>query len=77
MNDPERGGAQEDGDRFVHVMGQAVIALWSELPQPVQEELFERAVRLGHHSERDEMLREQLAKFLHDRHSRTSGANNQ
>jgi hypothetical protein len=54
-----------------------VIALWSELPQPVQEELFERAVRLGHHSERDEMLREQLAKFLHDRHSRTSGANNQ
>jgi hypothetical protein len=77
MNDPERAGAQEDGDRFVHVMGQAVIALWSELPQPVQEELFERAVRLGHHSERDEMLREQLAKFLHDRHSRTSGANNQ
>jgi hypothetical protein len=77
MNDPERGGAQEDGDRFVHVMGQAVIALWSDLPQPLQEELFERAVRLGHHSERDEMLREQLAEFLHDHHSRTSGANNQ
>jgi hypothetical protein len=58
-------------------MGQAVIALWSELPQPLQEQLFERAVHLGHHSERDEMLREQLAKFLHDHHSRTSAANNQ
>src|SRR5690242_19966313 len=31
MNDAERGGAQGDSDRFVHVMGQAVIALWSEL----------------------------------------------
>jgi len=29
---------------------------------------------LGHHSERDEMLREQLAKFLHDHHRRTSGS---
>jgi len=35
MNDAERGGAQGDSDRFVHVMGQAVIALWSELPQPL------------------------------------------
>jgi len=40
----------------------------------IQERLFERAVVLGHHSERDEMLREQLAKFLHDHHRRTSGS---
>jgi hypothetical protein len=53
-------------------MGQAVIALWSNLPQPLQEQLFERAVRLGHRGERDEMLREQLAKFLHDHHKRTA-----
>jgi hypothetical protein len=33
--------------------------------------LFERAVVLGHKSERDESLREQLAKFLHDHHTRT------
>jgi hypothetical protein len=77
MNRPETGSAQDDDERFVHVMGQAVIALWSDLPQPLQEELFERAVRLGHHTERDEMLREQLAKFLHDHHRRTSGADNQ
>jgi hypothetical protein len=66
MNSPE------SDDRFVHGMGQAVIALWSDLPQPLQEQLFERAVRLGHQTERDEMLREQLAKFLHDHHKRTS-----
>jgi hypothetical protein len=33
--------------------------------------LFERAVVLGHKGERDESLREQLAKFLHDHHART------
>ncbi len=62
----------EDLDRFTQVMGAAIIALWSELPQEIQETLFERAVVLGHHGERDEMLREQLAKFLHDHHKRTA-----
>jgi hypothetical protein len=51
------------------VRGQ-VIALWGELPQPIQEQLFECAIVLGHQGERDEMLREQLAKFLHDHHER-------
>jgi predicted lipid carrier protein YhbT len=72
MINPQTGNAQEGDERFVHVMGQAVIALWSNLPQPLQEQLFERAVRLGHRGERDEMLREQLAKFLHDHHKRTA-----
>jgi hypothetical protein len=48
--------------------------LWGELPQELQESLFERAVVLGHKSERDESLREQLAKFLHDHHPRTQQA---
>jgi hypothetical protein len=61
----------DQSDRFSRVMGFATIALWSELPQPVQEQLFERAVLLGRRDERDEMLREQLAKFLHDHHRRT------
>jgi hypothetical protein len=60
-------------DRFFRIMGSAIIDLWSELPQEIQETLFERAVVLGHESERDEMLREQLAKYLHDRHKRTLG----
>jgi hypothetical protein len=58
--------------RFTQVMGAAIVALWSELPKDVQENLFERAVALGHRGERDEMLREQLAKFLHDHHRRTA-----
>jgi hypothetical protein len=63
--------AVEEKERFSRAMGAAVVALWGELPQPVQEQLFECAVVLGHHGERDEMLREQLAKFLHDHHERT------
>jgi hypothetical protein len=60
-------------DRFTRVMGSAVIDLWGNLPKDIQERLFERAVVLGHQGERDEMLREQLAKYLHDRHKRTAG----
>jgi hypothetical protein len=60
-------------DRFSRMLGAAAISLWSDLPQPIQEQLFERAVFLGHRDERDEMQREQLAKFLHDRHKRTLG----
>jgi len=37
--------------------------------------LFETAVLCGHHDERDESLREQLAEFLHDQHPRTGGDN--
>jgi len=32
------------------------------------------AVVIGHRGERDEALREQLAKFLHDHHARTERA---
>ena len=57
--------------RFALALGQAVITAWGELPQNIQQRLFEDAVIAGHHSERDESLREQLAVFLHDRHPRT------
>ena len=68
--DSSEAAAAEQNERFSRVMG-AAVALWGELPQPIQEQLFECAVVLGHQSERDEMLREQLAKFLHDHHERT------
>ena len=61
----------EDSGRFFLVLGAAAADLWSKLPQEQQQALFERAVLLGHRGERDESLREQLAKFLHDRHART------
>ncbi len=58
--------------RYFLVLGAATADLWSELPQDLQHTLFERAVVLGHQGERDESLREQLAKFLHDHYARTA-----
>jgi hypothetical protein len=73
MNDvSDRIGADgENPDRYFQVLGAAAADLWSAWPQELQHELFERAVVLGHKGERDESLRDQLAKFLHDHHART------
>jgi hypothetical protein len=57
--------------RYYLALGAAAADLWSHLPNELQHTLFERAVVLGHKGERDESLREQLAKFLHDYHERT------
>jgi hypothetical protein len=65
-----RDGGQNE--RMERVLGAAVISRWAELPQAIQEKLFEAAIVLGHQTERDESLREQLAKFLHDHHKRTT-----
>jgi hypothetical protein len=61
-----------EANRYYLVLGVAAAELWSGLPHEIQHALFERAVVLGHKSERDESLREQLAKFLHDHHARTA-----
>jgi hypothetical protein len=63
--------ADEAYARYFLVLGAAAADLWSRLPHELQHSLFERAVALGHHTERDESLREQLAKFLHDHNQRT------
>jgi len=68
---PTPSAVNENAARFFLVLGAATADLWSELPQELQHTLFERAVVLGHKGERDESLREQLAKFLHDHHART------
>jgi hypothetical protein len=57
----------------IQALGTAIVHVWAELPEPIQEKLFEHAVVAGHRSERDESLREELARFLHDHHARTSG----
>ena len=67
----EQTAADENTARYFLVLGAATADLWSDLPQELQHSLFERAVVLGHKRERDESLREQLAKFLHDHHART------
>ncbi len=68
----DRALATGGEDRFIHVLGMAALDLWSDLPQEIQHQVFERAVLLGHRTEADESLREQLAAFLHDRHERTA-----
>jgi hypothetical protein len=65
------GDGNENSDRYLVVLGAADADLWSNWPQELQHKLFERAIVLGHKGERDESLREQLAKFLHDHHART------
>jgi hypothetical protein len=71
LGQPNQIGGDDAVNRYFLVLGAAATDLWSKLPHELQELLFERAVVLGHKSERDESLREQLAKFLHDRHART------
>ena len=61
-----------NAERFALVLGVAAMDLWSGLPPEIQQRLFERAVLVGHKTERDESLREQLAHFLHARHERTA-----
>jgi hypothetical protein len=58
-------------ERFALALGAGVIRCWGRLPQDVQHTIFEAAVVAGHHDERDEALREQLAVFLHNHHPRT------
>lgn len=62
---------REPAERFARALGKAVIATWGQLAREDQERIFEHAVVLGHEDVRDEALREQLAKFLHDHHERT------
>ncbi len=71
MREPSDHVINDNAIRYFRVLGAATAELWSELPQELQHVLFERAVVLGHKSESDESLREQLAKFLHDTNPRT------
>lgn len=60
---------QQTSDQMSRALGEAVVKLWSRLPQDVQHDLFEEAARLG-----GSEIRPQLAVFLHGQHSRTRAA---
>jgi hypothetical protein len=55
------------GDQLTRALGEAVIRIWSNLPQEVQNHLFQEAV-----TSQGESIRSQLAVFLHNKHSRTA-----
>ena len=58
---------RETADQLTRALGEAVVRLWSRLPQEVQHQLFEQAATsLG------ETSKPQLAVFLHEKHPRTS-----
>ncbi len=50
-------------------LGEAVARSWSVLPAAVQQQLFEEAVM-----SQGEAMRQQLALFLHEKHSRTAAS---
>src|SRR3979490_10954 len=54
-------------DQLRRALGEAVIRIWSNLPQEVQDRPCKAAV-----ASEGESIRSQLAVFLHDEHSRTS-----
>ena len=58
--------AQRSADQLTRALDEAVIRIWSNLPQDVQNHLYREAVR-----SQGESIRSQLADFLHDKHRRT------
>ena len=54
-------------DRLTRALGEAVIQIWSNLPQDMQLHLLQEAV-----TSHGESIRAQLAVFLRDKHPRTS-----
>ncbi len=62
-----------DHERFARLLGRALIEVWGDLSQPIQERVFEHALAFGGEGKSDDALRERLAKFLHDHHPRTTG----
>jgi hypothetical protein len=54
-------------DQLTRALGEAVIRIWSNLPQDVQLHLFQEAVTC-----QGESIRAQLAVFLRDKDPRTS-----
>lgn len=62
-------GPSETNEVLFGALGEAVVKYWSNLPHAVQQGLFEEAI-----TSHGESMRQQLAVFLHDKHSRTSNA---
>ncbi len=54
-------------DQLTRALGEAVIRIWSNLPQDMQLHLFQEAV-----TSHGESIRAQLAVFLRDKDPRTS-----
>jgi hypothetical protein len=56
-------------EKLSRALGQAVARCWSSLPQDIQQNLFEAAVKAE-----GETIRQELAVYLHGKHDRTVDA---
>jgi hypothetical protein len=61
--------SRDTSDLFSQALGDAVLRIWSRLPQQVQHDLFEEALTSEWAG-----MRAQLATFLHHKHARTVSA---
>ena len=59
--------SRDTADQLTMALGEAVVRIWSDLPQDVQCRLFEETI-----ASKGGTIRPQLAVFLHDKHRRTS-----
>jgi hypothetical protein len=59
--------SRDTADQLTRALGEAIVRMWSNLPQDVQHRLFEEAI-----ASKGETIRSQLAVFLHEKHRRTS-----
>jgi hypothetical protein len=59
--------SRETSELFSQALGDAVVRIWSRLPQDIQHQLFEEAL-----TSEWEGMRSQLAVFLHHKHARTA-----
>lgn len=60
-------------ERISRALGEAVVRIWSHLPQDIQHRLFEEAIA-SQDATQGTQNRTALATFLHDKHSRTCAA---
>ena len=54
-------------EQLTRALGEAVIRIWSDLPQDVQDRLFKEVV-----ASQGESIKSQLSGFLRDKQERTS-----
>ena len=59
----------ETADKIARALGQGLAQCWSRLAQDIQQDIFETAVTLE-----GEAIRQQLAIYLHGKHTRTTDA---
>ena len=62
---PLGASSEEEDERILRRLGEAVLEVWNDLPRDIQRQLFEHAVSGSAHRPPGE-IRQRIAQFLHD-----------